>query len=33
MSLDGKTYIQGDIAAGRSLPELTARIAGTSRGS
>jgi hypothetical protein len=29
MKVDGKDYLQGDILSGRSLPELTATIAGT----
>jgi hypothetical protein len=29
VSLDGKTYLQGDIVKGRSAPELTARIVGS----
>jgi hypothetical protein len=28
-AVDGRTYRQGDLAAGRSMPELTARIVGT----
>jgi hypothetical protein len=28
-AVDGRMHLQGDIAAGQSLPELTARIAGT----
>jgi hypothetical protein len=29
VSVDGRTHLQGDVTAGRSMPELTARIAGT----